>query len=346
MSAKDVVVIGGGTGTDLTLRGLKRYTAHLTALVSTFGTGHQDQSPARDGEPPYDDDVHNSLLALGADPATTQIMERLFAYRVAGGNLPDSTFGNLFMSALTDITGATDLALQAAAQVLNVQGRVLPLTLTGGPLVAELYDEREAIVHSPGELTAAAAGVGLRDVRLQRPTPALAAACEVLREADIIVLGPTDLYFNLLAPLQLEGLRAALTASPAVKIFVCNLLTHPHTTTGWPASRYIRRMVSALGGPGSLDYVIVNSTPFAPDALARQAAAGRYPVVLDLDECLALGLNIIVRPVANSALLIHDAEKLARTILFLGGERIQRRSLPTPLVAHSTVTFTPSGAQS
>ncbi len=346
MSAKDVVVIGGGTGTNLALKGLKRYTAHLTALVSTFGSRRQDGHPPGDSDPRPDDDVRSSLLALGADPATTQIMERLFAYRVAGGGQPDSTFGNLLLAALTEIMGAADLAVQAAAQVLNVQGRVLPLTLTGGPLVAELYNDREAVVGTPDELAAAAAGVGLRDVHLQTPAAALKAACEALTEADIIVLGPTDLYFNLLAPLQLDGLRAAITASPAVKIFVCNLLTQAHTTTGWTASRYIRRMIGALGGPGSLDYVVVNSTPFAPGILARQAAHGRFPVVLDLDECLALGLNIIVRPVANDALLVHDAEKLARTILFLGGERMQRRSLSAPLVAHPTVTFTASGVQS
>ena len=149
MSAKDVVVIGGGTGTDLALRGLKRYTAHLTALVSTFDASRRGQDFDPDGETRHEDDVRSSLLALGADPATTQIMERLFAYRVAGGAVPGLTFGNLFLTALTDIMGAADLALQAAAQVLNVQGRVLPLTLAGGPLVAELFDGREVLSVPP-----------------------------------------------------------------------------------------------------------------------------------------------------------------------------------------------------
>ncbi len=345
MSARDIVVIGGGTGTDLTLRGLKRYTARLTVLVSTFDSSRhgQDPDPGSDARPA--DDVRNSLLALGADPATTQIMERLFAYRVAGAGTPGLTFGHLFLTALTDIMGAADLAVQAAAQVLNVQGRVLPLTLAGGPLLAEGFDGRETLVRTPGELMAMAASGGLREVRLPVPTPALAGACEILAGADIIVLGPTDLYFNLLAPLQLEGLRAAIAASPAVKIFVCNLLTQPHTTTGWTTARYIRRMVAALGGPGSLDYAIVNSAPLAPDALARQAAQGRYPVTLDLDECLSLGLNIIVRPVANGDTLVHDAEKLARTILFLGGEHAHRRVARPAPAPHPTVSLTPSSAQ-
>jgi uncharacterized cofD-like protein len=345
MSTKDIVVIGGGTGTDLTLRGLKRYTARLTALVSTFdahGRG-PDHDPSGDARPV--DDVRSSLLALGADPATTQIMERLFAYRVAGAGTAGLTFGHLFLTALTDIMGAADLAVQAAAQVLNVQGRVLPLTLAGSPLLAEGFDGRETLVHTPGELIAAAAGGGLREVRLPVPTPARTAACAILAQADVIVLGPTDFYFNLLAPLQLEGLRAAIAASPAVKIFVCNLLTQPHTTTGWTAAHYIRRMIAALGGPGSLDYAIVNSTPLDSEALARQAVQDRYPVALDLDECLSLGLNIIVRAVANGDLLVHDAEKLARTILFLGGERAHRRATTPVPAPPPTVTFTPSSAQ-
>ena len=103
-------------------------------------------------------------------------------------------------------------------------------------------------------------------------------------------------------------------------------------------------MVNALGGPGSLDYVIVNSAPLAPDALARKAAAGSFPVALDLDECLSLGLNIIVRPVANGESLYHDPEKLARTILFLGGERIHRRA--AALDIRPAVALTPHGAPS
>jgi len=158
MSAKDIVVIGGGTGTDLTLRGLKRYTPRLTALVSTFDTSRrgQDLDPGGDARPA--DDVRSSLLALGADPATTQIMEQLFAYQVAGAGGAGLTFGHLFLTALTDIMGAADLALQAAAQVLNVQGRVLPLTLAGGPLLAEGFDGREIFVRTPDELIAVAAG--------------------------------------------------------------------------------------------------------------------------------------------------------------------------------------------
>ena len=321
MATKAVAVIGGGVGTDLTLQGLKRYTGRLTALISTADANRRGTGPGEETAVLAGDGLVASLLALGSDAATTQIMERLFAYRLhPGGEAPHRTFGHLFLSALTEITGASDRAVQAAAQVLNVQGRVLPLSLDACTLVADLLDGREVPVRTPAELSALAAAGGLGGVRLAHPVPALDVALEVIAEADIIVLGPSDFFFNVLAPLQIEGVRKAIAASPAIKIFVCNLLTQAHTTAGWPASRFIRRVLEALGGAGALDYVILSSSA----ALPPQAAHGEGPVRLDLDECLALGLNIIARPVSSPLTHQHDPEKLARTILALGGARVPR----------------------
>lgn len=330
MQEKNVVVIGAGPGTDIALMGLKRHTSGLTALVSTFDASSRRhhftdrEVGAYDNNP--SDEVRSSLLALGTDPATTVLMERLFSYRFAGpSDMGHYTFGNLFLSALKDITGATDLALQAAAQVLNVQGQVLPLTLHESPLVVELTDGSEEEVSTPAELVQAASQVGLLRVRPARPVPALQASLQAIADADIVVLGPADLYFGLIAPLQVEGVREALLASNATKIFVCNNLTQPHTTSGWPASRFIRTVLSYTGGLGSLDCVIVNSAPLSMESSGHRAD-GHAPVRFDLDECLSLGLNVIVRPVAASNSTLHDADKLARTILFLGGGRSSRRA--------------------
>src|SRR3954453_13302855 len=188
MQEKHVVVIGGGPGTDMMLLGLKRYTSRLTAVVSTFDAssrkqwldGRTDLHPA--------DDVRNSLLALGADPATTSIMERLFSYRLDGHEQPahgHMTFGNLFLSTLTEIMGGTDLALQAAARVLNVQGEVLPATLQECPLVAELEDGTEVEVPPPAELAAVAGEGGLRGVHLAYPAPVFDASVQAIESADI-----------------------------------------------------------------------------------------------------------------------------------------------------------------
>ena len=270
-----MVVIGGGVGTDITLAGLKHYTSKLTALVSTFDAssrigGGNGASPG-DNVSNHDhsvDDVRSSLLALSNDTPTTNIMKSLFAYQFNqqaehGGY----NFGNLFMSALTEITGSTDLALQAAARMLNIQGQVLPMTLTPCPLVAHLSNGTTVTVDTPADLMAVASASGLRYVSLAQRVPALDAALQAIQDADIIVFGPTDFYFNLMAPMQLEGVAEALAASRAIKVFVCNILTQPNTTDNWPASRYIGVVLDALGGPRSLDYAIINSTSFALNAL-------------------------------------------------------------------------------
>lgn len=330
MHEKHVVVIGGGPGTDVVLLGLKRYTSRLTALVSTFDASSRRQWLDGQSDGHAADEVRSSLLALGADPATTNIMERLFSYRLGslstnGSGTSELTFGSLFLSALIEITGGTDLALRAAARVLNVQGEVLPMTLHHCALIADLDDSTSVPVTNPAELSAAAEGVGLRGVRLAYPAPLLEASVQAIESADIIVLGPTDLHFGLLAPLQLQGMLDALAASQAVKIFVCNIMTQRNTTAGWPASRFIHAVLNHLDGAGPLDCVIVNSAPLAPSLLDERARAGSLPVNFDIDECLSLGLNVIVRPVSAADSLLHDPEKLARTILFLGGGRSARR---------------------
>jgi len=327
MQEKKVVVIGGGIGTDITLAGLKRYTSRITALISTFDANARGQWQSGGNGDPSADEVHNSLLALGADPPTTQIMQRLFAYQIAhSAALDNRTFGNLFLSALTDITGGADSALQAASRVLNVQGQVLPITLEPSPLIAHLNDGREVLVNTPAELIKASAESSLHHISLAHSASALPAALTAIQSADIIVLGPADFYFNLVAPLQLDGVAEALAASKATKIFVCNIFTQPNTTDGWPTSKFIRLMLNNAGGPKSIDYAIINSTSLAIDALAVKAARGYFPVQMDLEQCLSIGLDVIVRPVASPETLCHDPEKLVRTILFLGGWRSARRS--------------------
>src|SRR5436309_3163152 len=178
MQQKKIVAIGGGAGTDMLLAGLKRYTSRLTALISTFDTS----SHHHDGGDKPDllaEELSSSLLALGADQPTTRMMERLFNYHLAASAGPESnSFGSLFLETLTGITGGPDLALLAAAQVLNVRGQVLPVTVHECPLVAQLDDGTEVTVSTPAELIAAASEAGLRRVRLAQATPLLRVAEE------------------------------------------------------------------------------------------------------------------------------------------------------------------------
>jgi len=352
MKDKNIVVIGGGEGTNIVLSGLKRYTSQLTALISTFDETARQQShplaetgasqpaeqmPAGWLIPPTGgplvapdqpasrmDEVRGSLIALGANKATAQIMERLFAYHLAHPIELSTDFGDLFLAALAEISGGALPAMQAAAQVLNVQGRVFPITLDECPLTAVLEDGTETLVTTSRELADIALTSGLQSVRLSRPVAPLDAALEAIAGADIIVLGPADLYFNILAPLQIEQVYETLALSKAVKIFVCPLMTQSHLTTSWTASDYIRVALKHIGGPSDLRSVIANSAPLPAEKVARKGDAGSYPVHLDIEECFSLGTNVIVRPVAAQDSLLHDPEKLARTIIFLGGSRSGR----------------------
>jgi len=146
-------------------------------------------------------------------------------------------------------------------------------------------------------------------------------------------------------------MREALAASSAVKIFVCNTMTQRNTTNGWPASRFIRTLLAYTGGLGSLDCVIINSAPLPQEMLNTQHSGGSNPVRFDLDECLSLGLNVIVRPVTSPGSAFHDPEKLARTILFLGGGRTAKRSdkkslFGTGPLGEVTAPFAPRMAES
>lgn len=326
MTAKSIVVIGGGPDTSALLAGLKRHAARLAVLVSPFERSIHNP---HDGESSVDvaNHLRGSLLALGADPRSTVIMERLLDYRFSTTpGLAERTFGNLLLLALTEITGTFDLALEAISRVLNIEGRLLSITSDCCSLVVELADGSEREVTSPEELSAAASKAGsVRGLRLSQPVKAMDEALATIRDADIVVLGPADLYFNVLAPLLVEGVSEALAESHAVKVYVCPLTAQPNTTAGWAASRFIRSVLSHTAGSGSIQYVIVNSASMYVGK-TEQELPGGLAVPFDLEACLSLGPSILARPVASAHSGEFDPERLARTIMFLGDWHPARRS--------------------
>ncbi len=313
-------------GTNIVLSGLKRYTSQLTALISTFNAVSQTRTytPGNASVSQTRGEVRGSLIALSANKTTTQIMERLFAHHLAHPIEISADFGDLFLSALLEISGGADLAMQAAAHVLKVHGSVFPITLDECSLIAELEDDTEAIVTTSQELKAVASKVGLRGVRLSGQVAPLDAALEAIERADIVVLGPADFYFGVLAPLQIEGISEALASSRAIKIFVCPLMTQPHLTPGWTASDFMRAVLGYIGGPHVLRCAIANSAILPHEKIVEREEQGSHAVHLDLEECFTLGMNVIVRPVVAHDSLLHDPDKLARTIIFLSGGRSSR----------------------
>src|SRR5690606_25428060 len=229
-----VVVLGGGTGLTSLLRGLKAHTGNITAIVTVADDGGSS-GKLRDhlGIPPPGD-LRNTLVALAA---AEPLMQRLFQYRFPDKALSGHSFGNLFIAAMTGVTGDFEQAIQASSRVLAIQGRVVPATFENVQLGAAFADGAQII----GESKIPAVRKRIERVFLDPPGPRPAAgALEAIEAADMIVLGPGSLYTSILPNLLVDGIADAIRRSSAVKIFVCNVMTQPGETDGYSAADHVK----------------------------------------------------------------------------------------------------------
>jgi len=303
-----IVVMGGGTGLSVLLRGLKEYTSNITAVVTVADDGGSSGVlRQRLGvQPPGD--IRNCLAALAdAEP----LMEELLQYRFKNGELAGHTVGNLLLAALSEMTGDMEKAVRGLSKVLAVRGQVLPATLSNVTLCAETEDG--TLVH--GESNIARCGrriarVFLKPVRCW-PLPGALAA---IREADAVVLGPGSLYTSIIPNLLVKGVPEALAESRAVKIFVCNIMTQPGETDGYPASLHARAVIEHAGKV--IDWAVVNTGSVPKAALSRYRQEGSEPVEADLNALEALGIKALGADLVQQAEYVrHHPQKLARLIL-------------------------------
>jgi len=312
-----IVCIGGGTGHSYLLRGLKRITKDITAIVTVSDDGG-GSGILRDelGIPPPGD-IRNCIQALSnAEPT----IEKLMSYRFDSGNLRGQNFGNLFLAAINGISESFDKAVIRMGEVLSITGRVLPVSVDDLHLWAEFEDGSMVV----GESKIAAA----KNERLSRirrveiaPTDAVALpeCIQALEKADIIVLGPGSLYTSIIPNLLINGIVDAISCSDALKLYVCNIMTQPGETDGYSVSEHIRGIfdhtVERL-----FDYCIVNSeSELLREVLERYSESGAEPVVVDDDEISALGVGLIrsVLVAVQDNMVRHDSDKLAQEILRL-----------------------------
>ncbi|BDG61668.1 gluconeogenesis factor YvcK family protein [Caldinitratiruptor microaerophilus] len=305
-----VVAIGGGTGLPAVLRGLKEYTANLTAIVTVADDGGSSGRLRSEFGILPPGDIRNCLVAL-AD--TEPLMERLFQHRFEQGEgLSGHSFGNLFILAMTEATGDFYEAVRASSQVLAVRGRVIPSTLDDVRLHAELADGRVVA----GESAIARAGGAVRRVFLDPPDAApVADALQAIAEADAIVLGPGSLYTSILPNLLVPGIAEAIRRSPAVKIYVCNVMTQPGETDAYTAADHVRAIL-AHAGQGLIDWVVVNTAPVPAHVEQRYATQGARPVPVDVAEIERLGVQVVRADVADTDadLVRHHPGRLATVI--------------------------------
>ncbi len=310
-----IVVIGGGTGLFTALSGLKRHDVQLTAVVSMADSGGSS-GRLRDefGLLPAGD-VRRCLVALAADDSMNLLLRQLFEYRFdRGGDLAGHNFGNLLLTALANLTGGMDHAIVEAARLLRVEGTVLPVTLTDTNLYAVLKDDR--IIEGEAAIDTRQDSVPIDHIYLQPVAQATPDACAAIRQADMVVIGPGDLYTSLVPNLLVDGIREALSDSPATVVFVCNVMTKHGETDGFAASDFLRVITRYLGD-GVLDTALLSYYESLPRVLLeRYRASHSAPVSIDQEACYEYAPRLMVRPLASAGTLVrHDSDRLAIALL-------------------------------
>ena len=309
-----LVAIGGGSGLAVLLRGLKSRVgvevASLTAVVCVSDDGGSSGRLRRELGVLPPGDIRNCLAALADDE---DLLGRLFQYRFTDGEgLAGHSFGNLFLTALTGLTGDFYQAIVTAERVLSVRGRILPATLADVRLRARGGSGRVF----EGEVAVGSAGERIVEIELlPSAAPAFAPAAEAIREADLILLGPGSLYTSVLPNLLIPGIRAAVASSPAPVVLLMNLMTQPGETDGMDASDHLEAIRSAAG-PDLLDAVLVHRGPLPQRAIEAYALTGSRPVTADGERLRAAGVRLHEADLlAEGELLRHDPDKLSRAAL-------------------------------
>ena len=312
-----IVAIGGGTGLSTLLSGLKRYSSNLTAIVTVADDGGSSGVLRRElgVQPPGD--IRNCLAALATEEP---LLTRLFQYRFrAGTGLEGHSFGNLFLSALTAITGSLEGAITASSRVLAVQGTVVPATNADVKLWAELADGRRIEGESQiGHATSPIVRVGCIP---ERP-PALPKALEAIANADLIVLGPGSLYTSLLPNLLVPELVQAISRSKAPRLYICNLMTQPGETDGLDVEGHLRAIESQLASLGIQQRLF--SSVLAQEDLSESSLVEYYrqrgadPVTCDTRRLRSQGYDVTIAPLQGArptSTLRHDPRSVGLAVM-------------------------------
>ncbi|MDQ2872380.1 MAG: YvcK family protein [Candidatus Eremiobacteraeota bacterium] len=315
-----IVAIGGGTGLSTLLRGLKRKTANLTAVVTVSDDGGSSGRLKKELGVLPPGDVRNCLVALADDEA---MVTDLFRYRFhEGEGLIGHSFGNLFLAAMTGITGNFDKAIKESSRVLNIKGRVLPSTLGVVSLCAKLADG--TIVE--GESHISKSRQRIDSVYFNPPfAQPLNEVLAAIREADAIVLGPGSLFTSILPNFLVDRISYEVAASTAIKMYVCNVMTQPGETDSLTAGEHVEALLRNAG-ERVCDYVIVNDQP-PSKLLEAYAEEGQVPVVPDIPHIEALKMTPVVAQVISETINVrHDSQRLAEVVIGVIDRAIAQRA--------------------
>jgi len=311
-----IVVFGGGTGIFNLLRGLRRYTDNIVAIVTMMDSGGSS-GKLRDefGHLPPGD-IRQALVALSPDDRSSLILRQLFNYRFSKGEgLEGHSFGNLFLTALTEITGGIDKAIVEAGRIVGIRGKVYPVTLTHTNLVARLEDGSEIIGETNIDIRKEKTGVKIDYVYLDPKAYAYPEVLKEIESADVIVLGPGDLYTSVIPNLLVDGIVDSINYSRAKKVYICNLMTKHGESDSFKASDFVKEIKTYLEN-GKLDYVVVNKETLPDKLLKRYEKEKAEPVEADVVNVQKMVKNVVAKPLIQAGnLLRHDTGKIARIVI-------------------------------
>ena len=318
-----ITVIGGGHGLANMLRGLKRYTENLAAVVTVADDGGGSGKLREDLGMLPPGDIRNCMVALAN---TEPMMQELLNYRFSDGVLAGQSFGNLFLAAMNGMSPSFDVAVRRMSQVLAITGRVLPVTTADVQLEATFENGASVLGESKIFRCKKEQDCRIRQVRLVPERPkALSEAMEAIREADMIILGPGSLYTSIIPNLLVDGIPEAIQESKALKVYVCNVMTQDGETEGYTAGDHISALFQH-GGKGLFDICLTNSTPIPQEIADRYALEGAEPIFCDVDLCQGLCVELLSRPVAviRDGFVRHEPEALAKELMHIYSERAIR----------------------
>jgi uncharacterized cofD-like protein len=287
----------------------------LAAIVTVTDDGGSSGRLRQDLKMLPPGDVRNCMVALSEDE---HLLAKLFQYRFEHGDLEGHSFGNLFVAALSNITGDFAQAVQMSSQILATRGRIYPATNVDVTLAAHMDDG--SIVR--GETSITASPHRILELRLEPSgAPPLPGTLDAIANADLITLGPGSLYTSLITNLLVRGIPEAIAASKATRVYVGNLMTQANESLGLTASQHIEKIMQHCGDSQLklFDYALINTAPISPALLERYAREGQLPIEPDLDRIRSLGVEPIAGNfVHEGELLRHDPDRVTGELVRLG----------------------------
>ena len=308
-----IAVIGGGTGLSVLLSGLKQFTSNISAIVTVADDGGSSGRIREEFNILPPGDIRNCLVALADAPI---LMRDLFQFRFgANSQLSGHSFGNLFITVMTQLTGDFEKAIKETSKVLALRGQVIPSTLDKIILIAEHGDGSTTV----GENQIPKTHRSIKKVYLKpEESKATPGAIKAINEARIIVFGPGSLYTSIIPNLLIKEITEAIVHSEAIKVYVCNVMTQPGETDGYSVSDHVKAL-AAHSHPKVIDYCVVNTGEIPQGILKRYAGQNSYLVVNDRKKIEDMGYRVIEDDfgIIEDNVIRHDAIKLSKIILGL-----------------------------